>query len=87
MPTILFVLGWRFFFYSNESNEPIHIHAKKGNKLCKYWLDPGTFSVSGAYTRGMSPKDKRQVIRVIIDNFEYIEKEWDKFQRRKDNGQ
>ena len=23
MPTILFVMGWRFFFYSNEGNEEI----------------------------------------------------------------
>ncbi len=27
MPTILFIYGWRLFFYSNEGTEPIHIHA------------------------------------------------------------
>lgn len=30
MPTVLYFYGWRFFFYSNEGNEPIHIHAEKG---------------------------------------------------------
>ncbi|MBN2365585.1 MAG: DUF4160 domain-containing protein, partial [Calditrichaeota bacterium] len=28
MPTILYIYEWRFFFYSNERNEPIHIHCK-----------------------------------------------------------
>jgi len=32
MPTILLIMGWRFFFYSNERNEPIHIHARKAEK-------------------------------------------------------
>lgn len=29
MPTILFIYGWRIFFYSNEGNEPIHVQQKK----------------------------------------------------------
>jgi hypothetical protein len=35
MPTVLCVKGWRLFFYSNEGNEPIHIHGQKGDKECK----------------------------------------------------
>jgi hypothetical protein len=34
------VLGWRFFFYTNEGNEPMHAHAGKGETECKYWLNP-----------------------------------------------
>jgi hypothetical protein len=26
MPTVLLLNGFRFFFYSNENNEPVHIH-------------------------------------------------------------
>lgn len=40
MPTVVFLLGWRLHFYANEGNEPIHIHAEKAEKECKYWLDP-----------------------------------------------
>ena len=36
MPTILVIAGWRLFFYSNERNEPIHIHAVKADMECKY---------------------------------------------------
>jgi hypothetical protein len=38
MPTILRVRGWRVFFYSDEGQEPIHIHARKGDAECKLWL-------------------------------------------------
>ncbi len=47
MPTILLIMGWRFFFYSNERNEPIHIHCRKGEKESKYWLDRKHFDVRG----------------------------------------
>lgn len=30
MPTVLRVDGYRFFFYSNEGNEPPHIHVESG---------------------------------------------------------
>ena len=30
MPTVLTVQGFRFFFWSNESDEPIHVHVEKG---------------------------------------------------------
>ncbi|WP_353744831.1 DUF4160 domain-containing protein [Hydrotalea sp. AMD] len=26
------------FFYSNKGNEPIHIHAEKGDMECKFWF-------------------------------------------------
>ena len=29
MHTILYVQGWRFLFYSDEGNEPMHMHAVK----------------------------------------------------------
>jgi hypothetical protein len=50
MPTVLYIKGWRFFFYSNEGNEPIHIHVQKGEKECKYWLDVDNYSIESAYT-------------------------------------
>ncbi len=45
MPTILYVQGWRFHFYSNEGNEPMHVHAVKGEAECKYWLHPDLFDI------------------------------------------
>lgn len=39
MPTILFIYGWRLFFYSNEMNEPPHIHAEKAEMEANFgWM-------------------------------------------------
>ena len=40
MPTVLLIKGYRFFFFSNERNEPIHIHIEKAEKYAKFWIDP-----------------------------------------------
>jgi len=81
MPTILLVMGWRFFFYSNEKNEPIHIHCRKAEKECKYWLDTKNFGLQEAYSYSMNNKDKREVKKIIFEYFEFIEQEWKKLQK------
>jgi len=80
MPTILFIMGWRFFFYANERNEPIHIHCKKQEMECKYWLGVENFTLEEAYSYNMSHKDKREVKKIIFEYFEFIESEWNRFQ-------
>ncbi len=40
MPTVLRAEGFRFFFYSNESDEPAHIHVERGDGTAKLWLEP-----------------------------------------------
>lgn len=80
MPTILYIMGWRFFFYSNERNEPIHVHCKKGDKEGKYWLDSDNFAIAEAFSYNMDTKDSRNVKKIIFEYFEFIESEWDKFQ-------
>ena len=83
MPTILMILGWRLFFYANEGNEPIHIHARKGEMECKYWLDTVTFDLEEARSYNMALKDKKEIKKIIFEHFDYIEQQWQEFQRRK----
>jgi uncharacterized protein DUF4160 len=83
MPTILLIRGWRFFFYANEGNEPIHIHCRKGEKECKYWLDSENFDLIPAFSYEMTGRDTREVKKIIFEYFEFIEREWKKFQVRK----
>jgi hypothetical protein len=40
MPTVLRVGRYRFHFFSNESQEPPHIHVKASGDEAKFWLDP-----------------------------------------------
>lgn len=80
MPTILLMLGWRFFFYSNEGDEPVHIHCRKGDAEAKYWLDVENYEAIEAHAWGMSPADRRTVRSIIFQHFDYIVAEWDRFQ-------
>jgi len=84
MPTILIIMGWRFFFYANERNEPAHIHCQKGEAEAKYWLDVDLFEVVEAHAYNMSPADKKVVRRIIFEHFDYIVSEWTKWQEKRD---
>lgn len=76
MPTVLYIKGWRLFFYSNEGNEPIHIHGQKGDKDCKYWLDVDDYAIREAYTYNMNNKDIREVKKIILQNLDEIIQAW-----------
>ena len=79
MPTVLMILDWRLFFYTNERNESVHIHCKKGDSECKYWLDIENFNIQEAYIYNCLPRDKRELKKIIYQHFDYIASEWDKF--------
>jgi len=83
MPTILEIFGWRPFFYSNEGNEPVHVDARKGEAECKYWVLIDEFDIEESYAHGMTPKDRREIRKIIFIHFEYIIDQWEEFQKRK----
>ena len=83
MPTVLLILGWRLFFYANEGEEPIHIHCRKGEMECKYWIDTENFDISEAYSFRLKPRDKREIRKIIFQHFDYIVEEWQEFQSRR----
>lgn len=53
MLTVLQTGGFRFFF-SNERNEPPHIHVERGDGYAKFWLRPITLVDSVGLTRAKS---------------------------------
>lgn len=83
MPTILEIFGWRLFFYSNENDEPIHVHARKAEMECKYWINVTGYDLEEAYAFGLKAKDKREIRKIIFDHFDYIVDRWNEFQERK----
>jgi meiotically up-regulated gene 157 (Mug157) protein len=76
MPTVIYLQGWRLHFYSNERGEPIHIHAEKGEKDCKYWLDAENYDIRKAYAYSMNSRDMREVRKIILQNFDEIVEAW-----------
>ena len=71
MPTVLFIFGLRFYFYSAE-HEPIHIHVVSADGKAKFALEP---SVELVLNQGMKPKDIKRAL-TICEEFreEFIEK-------------
>ncbi len=56
MPTILLINGWRFFFFADEANEPIHIHVEKAEKSCKFFIEIEDFDLKKKYSKNMNTK-------------------------------
>jgi len=83
VPTVLLVDGWRFFFYSDERHEPMHIHARKAEKECKFWLDPDQFDIREEYSYRMNQRDKKQVRKIIFEHFEQLVAAWNEFEERR----
>lgn len=79
MPTVLYINGWRLFFYSNERNEPPHIHCTKADADAKYWLDSEGFDIRPAYEYNISSSDRRTVREAIFKHFDYLLEKWNEF--------
>ena len=77
MPTILVMRGWRVFFYSNEGNEPVHVHGRKGEAECKVWLRQDTYDIEEAWSHGLTPHLRREIRKIIFDHFDLILDEWE----------
>jgi len=73
MPTLLRINGFRFFFYSNENNEPAHVHVEKGSGIGKIWLEP---SVAVSYFRGFSSSEQNSIMDVIDEHSSNFKKKW-----------
>ena len=71
MPTIDRVGPYRVFFYSNEGNEPAHVHVQRARLLAKFWLN----GVALASSRGFSAHELTAIERIVADKqAEYMEK-------------
>ena len=75
MPTIFRKLGFRFFFYSDEGNEPPHIHVEKGEGRGKYWIDP----VEKEYMENFNRQDEKKVDNIVHEKQNYFKKRWYEF--------
>ena len=74
MPTIKRITGpYRFFFYSFDCNEPMHIHVQRDRMTCKFWLAP----IALGHNRGFSPRELNRIRGIIEDNLEQMTEAWD----------
>ena len=78
MPTILRVSGFRFFFYSLEGSEPLHIHVEHGDHVAKFWLEP----VSIAGSRGFRSHELNRLRALVIEHRASFLEAWNAHFRR-----
>lgn len=75
MPTVLRIGSFRFHFYSDERNEPPHIHVATPDGECKFWLDP----VRLARNRGIAAVVIRKIERLVFEHREFLEGKYNEF--------
>jgi Domain of unknown function (DUF4160) len=76
MPTVLREGGFKFFFYSQEGNEPPHIHVEKGDGAAKFWLDP----VRLAANDGFKKPELRAIIGIIERHADELLRAWNEIE-------
>ena len=75
MPTIVRVAGFRFFFFSNERQEPAHIHVERADSYAKFWLAP----VSLAGSHGFRSGELAELRRLVEEHRVLFQERWDEF--------
>ncbi|WP_423148512.1 DUF4160 domain-containing protein [Rubrolithibacter danxiaensis] len=78
MPTICYIEGFRFFFFSNEGYEPHHIHIEKENFVCKFWLT----DVSLASNFGFRAVDLNKLSKLVMENRNLFLTKWNEYFNR-----
>lgn len=73
MPTVLRIGPYEFYFWSNERQEPPHIHVERDEDEAKFWLGP----VMLAANHGFRPQELRKVQRLVEENEAVLKEAWD----------
>ena len=81
MPTVLRIGPYRFHFYSDEYNEPPHIHIQINDAECKFWLDP----ILLARNNGVKPHIVREIERLVYENRDFLMENYNDFHSNRNN--
>ena len=72
MPVVWRERGFRFFFWSNERNEPPHVHVESGDGYAKVWLAPVVLAQSIGFDAG----EVRDLLRMVREHRDAMEQAW-----------
>ena len=81
MPSIFVIAGYRIFFWSNENNEPIHVHVCKGkpsSNATKIWLTSKGKCIIANNNSRIPSKDLAELMEIISAQYFLICREWKK---------
>jgi Domain of unknown function (DUF4160) len=63
---------YRFFSYSFDCNERMHVHVERERMICKFWIQP----VALARNQGFAPKELNTIREIITRNKDRIMEAW-----------
>ena len=75
MPTLLVVAGFRFYFFSDERQEPAHVHVRHGDAVAKSWLLPVEF----VFSRGFSRRQLRRIRELTFEHQVIFVARWNEY--------
>ena len=75
VPVVARVRGYRFFFYSNENDEPPHVHVQRERKLAKFWLE----EVSLGESKRFAAHELSEIERIVVERREEFLEAWHEF--------
>jgi hypothetical protein len=65
--------GFHFFFYSEENDEPLHVHVTKGGADAKFWISG---EIQLAWNEGFKPPQLRRILQLIEEHQNAIREAW-----------
>ena len=82
MPNLFTVSGYKVYFWSNEADEPIHVHVAKGKpspNATKIWLTKSGGCILANNGSNISSRELHELMEFISAQFFLICAEWKKF--------
>ena len=82
LPSLFTVSGYKVYFWSNESGEPIHVHVSKGKPTpngTKIWLTKTGGCILASNGSHIPKKELNELMEFISAQFFLICAEWKKF--------
>lgn len=79
LPNIFEQYGYKVYFWSNENNEPIHVHISKGTphgNSTKVWLTKNGGCIVANNNSEVPKSDLNGILKTISLNFLYIVAKW-----------
>jgi hypothetical protein len=75
MPVVLRIGPYVLFFYSQENNEPPHIHVRREKKHAKFWLEPVELESSG----GFPAFELNRLAKMVEENRRLLLEAWNDY--------
>ena len=81
------VFGYKFYFWANENNEPIHIHISKGmptSNSTKVWLTKTGGCILENNNSKIPENDLNKLLDIVSKHYFLIVEKWREFYKIED---